>query len=164
MDVISKKRFSVILADAMVINNIGATRLEGLLRDRGVVNITYKRISEYANGLHTPSFEKARALMQTLEYDISDDELMETLRLNREKINEEKESIYDYSREIRRTIRIRLRPLLPGHTAEETERFLWNRINELCGEHQISLYIQNLIKKDLQEYIISREEITQDEK
>ena len=164
MDVISKKRFSVILADAMVINNIGATRLEGLLRDRGVENITYKRISEYANGLHTPSFEKARALMQTLEYDISDDELMETLRLNREKINEEKESIYDYSREIRRTIRIRLRPLLPGHTAEETERFLWNRINELCGEHQISLYIQNLIKKDLQEYIISREEITQDEK
>lgn len=164
MNIIPGNCFSGILAGEMMINNIGAKRLEGLLWDRGIENITYKRISEYANGLHTPSFEKARALMQALEYDISDDELLEALRLNRELILEEKDSIYDYSREIRRTVRIRLHPLLPGHSAEETERFLWNRINELCGEHQISLYIQNLIKKDLQEYIISREEITQDEK
>ena len=163
MNYIPSHCFSGILSEAMEVYGVGPKRLELLLQDRGIEDISFKRISEYANGLHTPSFERARVLLQALEFPISDEVLLEALRLNRELIREENNYVSDHSREIRRTVRIKLRPLLPGRTAEEAERFLWDRIQDLCGERQLSLYLQNLIAKDLREYIINREEITQDE-
>lgn len=164
MNYIPSECFSGLLAEAMEAYGVGPKRLEGLLQDRGITDISFKRISEYANGLHTPSFERARVLLQALEFSIDDEALLEALRLNRELIREETEYMSDRSREIRRTVRIKLKPLLPGRTAEESERFLWSRIEELCdGERKLSLYIQNLIAKDLREYIISREEIIHDE-
>lgn len=163
MNYIPSNCFSGILAEAMEAYGVGPKRMEGLLLDRGIDDISFKRISEYANGVHTPTFERARLLLQALDFSIDDEALLEALRLNRLLIREEAEYMSDRSREIRRTVRIKLHPLLPGHTAEEAERFLWSRIEELCGEHQLSLYLQNLISKDLREYIISREEISHDE-
>ena len=164
MNYIPSDCFSGILSEAMEAYGVGPRRMEGLLQDQGITDISFKRISEYANGLHTPSFERARVLLRVLEFTIDDEALLEALRLNREMIREEAAYMSDRSREIRRTVRIKLKPLLPGRTAEEAERFLWSRIEELCdGERKLSLYIQNLISKDLREYIISREEIFQDE-
>lgn len=158
MNFIPSNCFSGILAEAMDAYGVGPKRLEDFLVQEGITEISFKRISEYANGLHTPSFERARTLLRVLEYPIEDDDLLEALRLNRELIQSEKEYTSDRSREIRRTIRIKLQPLLPNYTAEQIERFLWNRIEELYGEKQLSQYLQALVAKDLKEYIIDVEE------
>jgi len=156
--------FSGILQVAMDSYGVGCRRFQTILESRGINDITYKRISDYSNGVHTPSFEKARVMLNVLEYPIEDEELIQSLKLNKELIKEEAEYMTSGSKEVRRTIRIKLKRLLPGQTPEETERFLWQRISDLCGdEKQLSLYIQGLISKDLQEYIVSKEEFRGDE-
>ena len=103
-------------------------------------------------------------MLNILEYDISEEELLEALRENRENIKEQEEYLNSESKEIRRTIRIKLKRLIPGVEPEEAERFLTERIEELFGEgNQISNYIQSLISKDLRQYVIDKEDVSIDE-
>lgn len=154
--------FAALLRDAMERAGVGGRRLEDLLHDAGIHNISDKRISEYCNALHTPSYEKARQLLDVLDYPLSDQELLESLRRNRELIREGSAmgGSYDPNRELHTTIRIKLRKLVPGQSAEENERYLHERVLELFGrEKSLSDYIQWLIAKDLSESVISREDI-----
>lgn len=158
--------FSRLLRRAMEESGVGCKRLEELLQDEGVSNISYKRISEYANAQHTPSFEKARAILSVLECPISDEELLDLLKVNREIIKEGNtiSGTYDVNKELHTSIRIKLRRLIPRQSPEENERFLRDRIYELFGKEKgLSDYIQWLIMKDLNECIISKEEIRSDE-
>lgn len=162
MNYVSSDCFSGILTQAMQAYGVGCRRFEEILSSKGITDISFKRISDYSNGIHTPSFERAKTLLTALDYPISDQALMDALTLNRELIKEETEYVNVGNKEIRRTIRIKLKRLLPGKTEEETERFLWQRISDLCGdEKQLSLYVQGLIAKDLQEYILSGEEFVE---
>ena len=163
MNYVPSECFSVILTQAMQAYGVGCRKFDEILVESGITDISYKRISDYSNGIHTPSFERAKALLSALEYPIDDKTLMNALKLNREMIKDEADYVSVGSKEVRRTIRIKLKRLLPDKTEEETERFLWQRITDLCGdEKQLSLYVQGLIAKDLQEYILSGEEFTED--
>jgi len=162
MNFVSSNCFSGILTQAMQAYGVGCRRFEEILKSNDIYDISYKRISEYSNGIHTPSFERAKTMLIVLEYPIEDEALTEALTINREQIKEESRYVNTGNKEIRRTIRIKLKRLLPGKSEEEVERFLWQRIEDLCGdEKQLSNYIQGLIAKDLQEYILSGEEFNE---
>lgn len=156
--------FGLMLSGAMEAQHVSCKRLEDYLVVSGVTTISRKRIGEYRNSQHTPSFEKARLLFQALGYEISDEELLESLRRNRYVIasgNTVSGTNERFGRrELRTTIRLKLWKVVPFQTTEETEREIKKRICDLFGdERRMGDYVQWLIAKDLKEAIISREEI-----
>lgn len=150
----SSLRFSVLLKLAMDEYGVGPTKLGEILRERGIENIHYKRISEYIRGISTPSLEKARILMDTLEYPVSDAMLKESLEVNRDLIREEKELVDQsgYNRVL--NVHVRLRNVYPGHNSLENETRVYDRIMRLYGEYNLSTYIEQLIAEDLQHDIL----------
>lgn len=156
--------FGLMLSNAMAEQGVSCKRLEDFLLVGGVTTISRKRIGEYCNSQHTPTFEKAKAIFRALDYDISDEELLESLRLNRYIIasgNAASGTNERFGRrELRTTIRLKLWKVVPSQTTEETEQEIKNRIRELFGEERhMGDYVQWLIAKDLREAIISKEEI-----
>jgi len=150
----------------MRLENVSCRDVEKRLTEVGVTNITGKRISEYCNAQHTPSLEKARRIMEVLDYPILEEELLLSLENNRQMIKDGAQlgRVYDINRELHTTIRIKLKKLLPECSPEENERYLRDRVMQLFGkEKSLSDYIQWLISKDLSENIISKEEILADE-
>jgi len=156
--------FKNILEIAMEDYGVGVRKFEEILIENGITDINFRRISDYKNGNHTPTYDRAKQMLNVLEYDISEEELLDALKENRENIKEQEEYLNSESKEIRRTIRIKLKRLIPGVEPEEAERFLTERIEELFGEgNQISNYIQSLISKDLRQYVIDKEDVSIDE-
>ncbi|GEM_PF-2930405 len=150
-------RFSLLLKDAMTGYGVGPTKLEELLQERGVYNISYKRISEYIRSVSTPSLEKAAALMNALEFPIDRQSLSESLELNRELIREEREEQElllgsGYSRTL--NVHIRLRNLMPERSPLDSERRVLERVNELYGSGDIVRYVESLIAFDLKNSIL----------
>lgn len=156
------ERFSSLLGKAMDDSELKAVELEGLLRERGTENINFRRISEYLHGVSTPPFDKARVLMDTLDIPIGDEELKESLELNRELIREEREEILNdrYNRSV--TVTIRFRNIGKSSKMEDiidNEEMLYRRVTELFGdEKNLKKYVERLIKKDLENYLISEED------
>ena len=154
----------MMLSNAMEEQGFSYKRLEDQLLINGVTTITRKRIGEYCNSQHTPSFEKARSIFRALDYDISDEEIIESLRQNRYVIasgNAVSGTNENFGRrELRTTIRLKLWKVAPSQTTEATEQDIKKRIRELFGdERHMGDYVQWLIAKDLREAIISKEEI-----
>ena len=156
--------FRDILQAAMDDYGVGVRKLEELLIDAGITDINFRRISDYKNGNYTPSYVKAKQMLNVLDYEISEEELMDALQENRESIKDQEEYLNSESKEIRTTIRIKLKRLIPDTGPEEAERYLQERITELYGdETKLSNYVQSLIAKDLQQYVIDKEDIYNDE-
>jgi len=150
-------RFSLILKTAMDDFGVGPTKLEELLREAGIDNISNKRISEYLRAVSTPSFEKAKVILRTLEFPMDDDSLLSALHVNRELIKEEKEEqsllqSSGYGRTL--NVHIRLRNLIPGQSTLDSERRVLDRVNELYGSHDIVKYVERLIAYDLQQSVL----------
>ena len=160
MNYIPAESFAGILSAAMDAYGVGCKRFEEILQDRGVDGIKYKRISEYRNGHFTPSYEKARLMLDALEFPISDEDLIRALDLNRSLIKEEQSYYVTDSKELRLSVRLKYRNILREYTPEETELFLRQRIADLFGDDKYkSQYIERLIAKDLKEYIIDKEDL-----
>lgn len=159
----SSLRFSLLLKAAMDDYGVGPTKLEELLRENNIDNISFKRISEYLRAISTPSFEKARVMMEVLEFPMDDQSLLESLKINRELIKEEKEEQAllqnsGYGRTL--NVHIRLRNLIPGQTTIDNERRVIERVNELYGTHDIVKYVEKLISLDLQQSVLKGEQHT----
>ena len=158
MNIAPSDCFSSILTYAMDQYMVGGTRLSEILKDRGL-DISKKRISDYMNSVRTPSFEKARAMLNVLEYPISDEQLIDALDKNRKFIKEEAYFVSD-SRETIKSVRLKFKNILPELYPEETSTLLDERIEMLFGDKKaFSSYIQKLIGKDLREYILTKEEV-----
>jgi len=156
----SNLRFSLLLKNAMDDYGVGSTKLAEILQERGIDNITNKRISEYVRAVSTPSLEKAKLIMDALEFPIEDEILNGSLKLNRELIKEEREEqsfleISGYGRTL--NVHIRLRNLIPGQDALDNERRVMDRVNELYGKHDVVKYVEKLISADLQQSILKGE-------
>lgn len=142
--------FSEILKTEITDQGIQLSEVCSLINDD---TITAKRLSEYQNGFHSPPFEKARKILDALGYEMSEDDLKESLKENREICRQNKEYSSDRYKVI--SLRIRFTKLLPGKQPEEVERLLRNRIFDLYGdETRISNYLHDLISKDLDEFIL----------
>ena len=164
MNFIPADCFAGILSFAMDEYKVGSFQLAKILKERGIEGISFQSIADYVNGNHTPSFDRAKILLQELDYQIDDDELSYAIARNRELIKNENDYLSADRKEIKRTIRIKLKTLYPEYQAEDTERLLYGRIQELYGdETKLSQYLQGLIAKDLREYILSKEDVAQNE-
>lgn len=149
-----------VLSGTMEDAGIGVKKLEDILADRGIYNINFRSISDYKNGIHTPSYDKAKALLDALDYKVTEDELLEMLKQNKKEIKDNNEYVHSDNAELRRTVRIKLKRLLPGADPEVAERYLLERIQSICGDKKrLSAYIQNLISKDLKQYILEEDDI-----
>lgn len=152
--------FMNVLSGTMDDAGVGVKKLEDILVDKGVYNINFRSISDYKNGVHTPSYSKAKALLDALDYKVTEDELLSMLEQNKKDIKENNDYLYSDNVELRRTIRIKLKRLLPGVEPEVAERYLKDRIQSIYGdETRLSIYIQNLISKDLKQYILEEDDI-----
>jgi len=150
-------RFSLLLKTVMDDYGVGPSKLQEILTERGVDNISYKRISEYIRAVSTPGLEKAVQIMEALEFPISEQDLKESLRINRELIREEREEqalseSSGYSRTL--NVHIRLRNLIPGQSTLDNERRVIERVNELYGSYDLVKYVEKLITADLQQAIL----------
>ena len=158
---VSPDSFAGILAAAMEEKGVGPTRLSELLFDRDPrYKITKSKISEYMQGIHTPSYEKAKALLDTIEYDITGEKLIEALRVNRQNRKEDQPYSKSSDRELIVAARIKYGLILPKHNPQEAEAIFWERVEYLTdGKRNLSKYIQSLIAKDMKEWILSKEEV-----
>ena len=134
--------------------------LQCRMKDKGYPAIDKRRISEYANGTSTPSFETATMLFDTLNYSISNEDLSHALKVNKELNRFKKQnSSLEKDKELRFTSRIKLSRLLPGKNPSETRRYLQDRISDLFGrDNCYTDYITLLIRKDLNEFVLSSED------
>lgn len=132
--------------------------LQKRLEEKGYPVIDKRRISEYINGTATPTFEKARMLLNALEFEMSDEDILYSLKVN-QKYNRIIKQNCNCEKELRCSLRIKISKLLPDKNPYETQRYLHDRMKDLFGnENSYTEYITSLIKKDLQEFIISKEE------
>ncbi|GEM_PF-1920945 len=154
--------FGALLGMAMLVNEIETYRqFQGILEQKGIYGISERRISEYCNGMYTPPFEKAKQMLEVLNYSITDSELLEALRANREyaKIRPKSYRRKD-DREIRISVRLKLSKIMPDQPADRTALIMDERIEHLCGSrNNYTDYIQALINKDLSEYILNLDSI-----
>lgn len=135
------------------------TDLQNRLQLKGFEQIDKRRISEYCHGVTTPSFEKAKALLHALDYyDITDEEILHSLRENRKYSKLQKEEcVLDGNRELRISLRLKLEKFIPGKNYYEIQRYLRERMLDLLGEESYTDYLSLLIEKDLQEFILHSE-------
>lgn len=146
--------FSEIIKTEIYSQEITLTSLSSNLDKKGF-NISPKRLSEYQNGLITPSFEKAKAILDELGFTFSSKEIIESLELNREVCKVNKAYTADLYKLI--SVRVLLKKLIPNMEPEQIETILNDRIINLYGDKtKISNYIHDLISKDLNEFILER--------
>lgn len=162
--------FSEILRDAMVDAHVSGAKLQELLEERGIYDIKRKRINAYVKGEYTPSYEKAKNLLETLNYDtMSDEDIVESLRLNRINVaehNKEKELLANsgYAKKI--TLRIRARNLSFDRNSDalDNEQRMRDRATEKYGTPDLTRYIEELIAADLDSISKRRDENEENKK
>ena len=157
-----EKVFSDILKDTIEDNEISSYRnFERLLSEKGITDIKFRRIAEYCNGYTVPSFEKAKNMLNVLDYEISDEDLTSLLSKSREKAKEVKANFgYIQKGKIQKSVFLTYKNLISGFEIDEAESILNDRIEELFGDKtRFSAYVNSLIRKDLKEYLLTKEDV-----
>lgn len=156
--------FFRILDTAMNDENITTVGLEDMLKNSGINNIGFRRISEYRSSKTTPSFEKAKAILECLKINMSEKEILDSLHENRQYIKYMKYASTDQNTILKVHADLNLLEILPDKEPDETAFILEERINDLYGESGTRAnYIKDLISKDLREYVLTRKDTTHDE-
>lgn len=147
--------FSEIIKAEIYSSGIKLTTLSSNLQKKGF-DISPKRLSEYQNGLNTPSFERAQIILNELGFKYKPQEIIESLELNKRVCKNNKAYTADLYKLI--SVRVLLTKLIPNLEPEQIETILNDRIINLYGDKtKISNYIHDLISKDLNEFILEKE-------
>lgn len=110
--------------------------------------IKYTTLMSYKKFEVVPPFEKARQIMDTFGYDISDDRLREILDYSRTELK----NINSSRRYLQRGFRLNPRHFKKDMTVEQLEQRISERADVLFGDNAtINMYIEYLIKKDMEE-------------
>ena len=151
--------FSHILDTALVSQNLGGKEMEELLKERGVSDISYKRVSDYRRGLHIPAFERAKAMMEALDIPITDEQLLTALKNDKERRKRDVRNQITDNVFFKSAVRFKPGELLDGCDEDTALEILHARMKELYGsDSQFSAYVTELIRKDLEQYIVEAEE------
>ena len=122
-----------------------ARQLFRILRDRNV-DISYPAIGSYKNYDSVPSFDRARAILDALEYEISDDDLSEILQYSRDELKE----IRQDEQTVQQGVRLSPKFFSGNINAAELRTMIDSRIEELTSVNgNFNSYISWLIKNDL---------------
>lgn len=126
-------------------SNMTARQLFRILRDRNV-DISYPAIGSYKNYDSVPSFDRARAILDALEYEISDDDLSEILQYSRDELKE----IRQDEQTVQQGVRLSPKFFSGNINAAELRTMIDSRIEELTSVNgNFNSYISWLIKNDL---------------
>ena len=134
-------------------------RVAGVLNDNGVEDIDFRRVSDYMKGTRVPKHKKAASILRALDYEISDMDLEDLLDYSRDESRKTNMELADMrSRLSTRAVYIDFSKLMEGFESEEAKLLMNNRIVEIYGdEKNASRYVNDLIRKDLEEYILESE-------
>lgn len=126
-------------------SDMTARQLFRILRDRNV-DISYPAIGSYKNYDSVPSFDRARAILDALEYEISDDDLSEILQYSRDELKE----IRQDEQTVQQGVRLSPKFFSGNINAAELRTMIDSRIEELTSVNgNFNSYISWLIKNDL---------------
>ncbi len=157
--------FQEVLSDAMRKKSIKTAReFERYLFKAGIDYIKFRRIAEYKQGVVVPPFEKAKVMLDSLEYDITEDKLIRILSNSKKSLSSTKEEMAG-GQSFRKTKSVTLNYKIIDKTkdADAVNTIIEERIEELFGnKSSFSAYINLLIKKDYNEYILNREKVEEE--
>ena len=157
--------FSKILSDAFFDIGIYTCRgAESYLVEKGCTNINFRRISDYKSGYYVPPFEKANAMLKALAIDITAEDLEKVLEYSREKAKQVRMQTQDIKERAinrRQTIVLKFKEINPNLSEDLTRDIVEERIVALYEDKgSYSKYVNMLIKKDLEDYILQKGDIT----
>lgn len=134
-------------------------RVAGVLNDNGVEDIDFRRVSDYMKGTRVPKHKKAASILRAMDYEIGEEELEDLLDYSRDESKKTNMELADMrSRLSTRAVYIDFSKLMEGFESEEAKLMMNNRIAEIYGDEKyISKYVNDLIRKDLEEYILEAE-------
>ena len=149
--------FSEILDAIITSMNCSNVEFSEYLKKKNVF-ISEKRISEYRNRTTNISYPRAREMLNAINYKVSEQELIQSIEENENII---KSMNYQNETYLKSGIRINLRSLLDNENQpEKVKVILEERIEYLFGKSKgkLNTYIGNLIKKDLEKFILERDD------
>ena len=110
--------------------------------------IKYTTLMSYKKFEVVPPFEKARQIIRTFQYELSDDDLQKILDYSRSELK----AINSSRRYLQRGFRLNPRHFRKDMTVEQLEQRISERADTLFGDHAtINMYIEYLIKKDMED-------------
>ena len=129
-----------------------------MMEEKGL-NISYPTLLSYKNGRIVPSYETAREILKSFNYNLPYTELSQLLSYSREQV---KDLNSDDQKYFQTSLRINPNLVEEGMTASRLETILNERAGELfsdpelsssfnVGNRKLSAYISYLIQKDLKE-------------
>ncbi len=148
--------FSGLMRQLLESSNMTARQLYRILRDRNE-DISYPAIGSYKNYDSVPSFDRARAILDALEYEISDDDLSEILQYSRDELK----TIRQDEQTVQQGVRLSPKFFSANINAAELRTMIDGRIEELTSVNgNFNSYISWLIKNDLTDagYLFPEEE------
>lgn len=120
--------------------------------------ITERRLAEYARCRHVPPKEKAELILSVLGKDTDNEDLNAALRKSREYARlMTKETAEAYTQEIKVSMRLKPERILPGEDPARTAALINIRAQEIGKNGGMREYVEALIRKDLNEYILDTE-------
>lgn len=142
--------FSEILKSEIENQKLSLMALAEMIDDK---TITSKRLSEYQNATTSPPFLKAKKILSALGIDMSDEDIKECLKENKDLCSLNRQYAENSTRFI--SVRLKYKNLIPDYSPEQVEMTLNDRIEKLYGSsHNFTNYIHDLISKDLNEFIL----------
>lgn len=116
--------------------------------DHDGYSISYTSLAAYKSFNSIPGFERARAIVNELDYyQLSDADLRSILEFSAESLGK----IRADSRTLQRGIRLNPEHISPGMTASELNLHMMERAETLLGENAtVNSYFEYLIKKDFE--------------
>ncbi len=157
----SAQTFAELFSDLISLSGYRTVRrVADVLNDAGIGDIDFRRVSDYMKGTRVPKHKKAAAILRAMDYSIGESELEDLLDHSREESKKLNMDLADVrSRLSVKAVSIDFSKILDGFASEEAKLMLNNRVSELYGdEKHVSNYVNDLIKKDLTEYILEAEE------
>jgi len=155
--------FSEMMVAAMKAEKISYTNIQEVLLEQGI-DIGRRRLSEYGRQVTTPPYEKALAISKVLGLDLNEEYLLESLKLNRKIVENNKlnrsnprmeRNIGGSENNVVKVVSINYKGFIEGMTPEQVELKINERINTLYGKTdsdkpRLGTYIRDLIRKDIE--------------
>jgi len=155
--------FSDMMNAAMKAEKISYTDIQEVLLEKGI-DIGRRRLSEYGRQVTTPPYEKALAISRVLGLDVDEEYLLESLRLNKKIVENNKinrnnprmeRNVGGSENNVVKVVSINYKGFIEGMTPEQVELKINERIDTLYGKTEsdkarLGMYIRDLIRNDIE--------------
>ena len=136
--------FSTLLTQILNASGMSLTKASQYLEEKGI-NVPYSSLAAYKAFTSVPEYDRAVEILNGFDYPISSEELLEVIQYSKSELKDYKTDTRQY---LNKGLRLNPKQFQEDMTADELERILEVRMNEI-GEPNLNSYISKLIKNDL---------------